>query len=255
MMMTNPTIRTRDIARFVVFLVALTIQHDATVMAKAAGTSFPSNVNLPPSQWTQIVALAGGNNEDDSSGMIHTHDIAVGKQRTDFVRHILTDRLKYVSSGRRMADFHTWLRKRGGHAAVMSMHGVEVDYDTAMERQELQQAPDQENFQYDENHKAIQVLARNDPFAMNRLDMDLPVNNLPNLYEGKPIHLLDDLQPSLVQLIFRTIQLSFKFSPVLSTVWVAVISSKFRRVWYKWVATSLGKSLVGCGLFQKYTVQ
>jgi hypothetical protein len=178
------------------------------------------------------------NHDKESNTVIHTHDLEVGKLRTDFVKHILSDRLKYVKNGRRMADFHTWIRKRGGDVTVLSTHGVQVDL-------EMTFTPARKSFEYDENNphsSSLQVFtSKNDPFAVNRLDLDLPVNNLPNLYEGKPIHLIDELQPSLTQLFWRALQLSVKFSPVLSTTWLAVVSTKFRKVWYKWVAVSLGK--------------
>jgi hypothetical protein len=174
--------------------------------------------------------------------VIHTHDMEIGKLRTHFVKHILSDRLKYVQNGRRMADFHSWIRKRGGHGAVLSTHGVQVDLEIALTPQKNQFGYDENNHRSSSGIDSLQVFgSKNDPFAVNRLDLDLPLNNLPNLYEGKPLHLMDDLQPSLVQLFWRTLQLSIKFSPVLSTTWLAVISTKFRKVWYKWVAVSLGK--------------
>jgi hypothetical protein len=178
-----------------------------------------------------IVAVVGGQ-------VIHTHDIEIGKQRAEFVRHILKDRLKYVRTGRRMADFHSWIRKRGGDVQVLSTHGVDVSFD-ALPMSE----PKVTKFDYDENHNSLQILQKNDPFAMDRLDLDLPVNNLPNLYEGKPIHLMDEVAASFFQLFWRTVQLSIKFSPVLSTTWLALLSTKFRKVWYKWVASSLGELL------------
>lgn len=183
-----------------------------------------------------IVAVAGG------EIVLHTHDIEIGKQRAEFVRHILKDRLKYVRTGRRMADFHTWLRKRGGQLQVLSTHGVDVNLNSNTNANPPPPTEESgQQFEYDEQKSSIQVLSRNDPFAVNRLDLDLPVNNLPNLYEGKPIHLMDDLAPSLFQLFWRSVQLSIKFSPVLSTTWLAVLSSQFRKVWYKWLASSLGE--------------
>jgi hypothetical protein len=173
--------------------------------------------------------------------VIHTHDLEIGKLRTDFVKHILSDRLSYVKNGRRMADFHTWVRKRGGEVTVISTHGVAVDVDMALTPTRMQFDNDENNHHSSSSSSLQLFTTKNDPFAVNRLDLELPVNNLPNLYEGKPIHLIDDLQPSLMQLCWRALQLSIKFSPVLSTTWLAVVSTKFRKVWYKWVAVSLGK--------------
>ncbi|CAB9527108.1 ABC1 family protein C21C3.03, mitochondrial [Seminavis robusta] len=199
----------------------------------------------------KIIALSAGaietiNNNDE----IHTHDTEIGRMRTSFVRHILSDRLHYVKNGRRMKDFKAWLRSRGGEVAVLSTHGVEVDLQLAavpsqqnnnnIEEQQLPPVPAVEEYHYNEDLVRAAVIKNNDPFAVNKLDLDLPVNNLPSLYEGEPIHLMDELSPSLLQLSWRTIQLSFKFAPVLSTTWLAVLSTKFRKTWYKWVAASLG---------------
>ena len=173
-----------------------------------------------------------------NSDATHTHDTAVGKQRIDFVKHTLTDRLHYVQNGKRTADFKEWLKKQGGDVTVKSFHGVEVDWEPL-------ENPLEDNPNNDKgNEKSLQVFSKasnNGPFSEDCLDLDLPANTLPSLYEGVPIHLLDNLEPSLAQLYWRTVQLSFKFFPVLSTTFFAVISSKFRRVWYKWVTASLGK--------------
>jgi hypothetical protein len=194
----------------------------------------PKSIAVSPgrkSPLNRAVAVSGGT----KSEVFHTHDIEIGRRRAEFVRHILSDRLKYVENGKRMADFHSWLRKRGGDVAVLSTHGVDVDVQT------FPAAQPPNYYHYDENEHMIHLF-RNDPFAVDKLDLDLPANTLPNLYEGKPIHLIDDLQPSSAQLFVRAIQLGLKFAPVLSTTLLAAVSQKFRKVWYKWLATSLGKS-------------
>ena len=210
-----------------------------TTATKVAAVSRPSPVNA-----NLISGVTGG--EVAIRETAHTHDMLVGKQRIDFVKHILIDRLKYVQNGKRMADFKNWIRKQGGDVAVKSFHGVEVDWEPASTSENQKEDEEQRKarqYVYDENHKSLQIFTKNDPFSADRLDLDLPANNnLPSLYEGVPIHLTDNLEPSLLQLFWRTIQLSVKFSPVLSTTFLAVVSSKFRRVWYKWVAASLGKS-------------
>lgn len=185
----------------------------------------------------QISSISGGE-VAVVSGNTHTHDMVIGKQRIDFVKNTLTDRLRYVQSGKRMDDFKTWLRKQGGDLTVKSFHGVDVDWEPLQKESENNNSMDDKD-----NDKSLQVFSKNSvvPFSDDCLDLDLPVNTLPSLYEGVPLHLLDNLEPSLLQLYWRTVQLSYKFFPVLSTTLLAIISSKFRRVWYKWVTASLGK--------------
>jgi aarF domain-containing kinase len=71
--------------------------------------------------------------------------------------------------------------------------------------------------------------------------MDLvPILGIPSMYPGDPIHLIDDHPPSYLALIVRFVTLSIKFSPVTSTAWLALLSSKFRdNVWYKWLTSCL----------------
>lgn len=55
---------------------------------------------------------------------------------------------------------------------------------------------------------------------------------------------LDELPPpSLLRLSWRAVHLLWNFAPVLSTVWLALLSSKFReKFWFNWVAACLAKS-------------
>lgn len=209
------------------------LQHTILVLLVLC-TKNAAAIARPRSNANHIRGITGGEVAVVSSDTAHTHDMAVGKQRIDFVKHTLVDRLRYVHSGKRTADFKTWLRKQGGDVTVKSFYGVEVDWEPL-------ENPSEEK---PNNDKSLQVLSKDNnsgPFSEDCLDLDLPANTLPSLYEGVPIHLLDNLEPSLAQLYWRTVQLSFKFFPVLSTTLFAVISSKFRRVWYKWVTASLGK--------------
>lgn len=215
-------VATKQILIKLLWLVSLA---PTAVISASSGASLPVGDN----RLNQIATTVSGGE------VFHTHDIELGRRRTEFVRHILTDRLKYVESGKRMADFHTWIEKRRGDPVIISTHGGEVDTGTIPTSQ-------QANYNEDmANSKVLSVFTRNDPFSVDRLNLDLPANSLPNLYEGKPIHLIDDLEPSMLQLFLRTIQLSIKFSPVLSTTFLAAISKTFRKVWYKWVSASLGK--------------
>ena len=63
------------------------------------------------------------------------------------------------------------------------------------------------------------------------------------MYPGERIHLIDDRTPSLPRLLTRFVILSVKFAPLTTTMWLAMLSSKFReKVWYKWVSTCLSSS-------------
>lgn len=188
----------------------------------------------------QIAAFSGGENMEH----FHTHNIEIGRSRTELVRNILKDRLKYVETGKRMADFRTWIEKRRGGPVIISTHGGEVNFDSIP-------VPQQSNYDEEASSKALTAFSRNDPFSINRINLDLPANSLPNLYEGKPIHLTEELEPTFFQLFVRSIQLSIKFSPVLSTTLIAAVSKKYRKTWYKWVAACLGKCICKCSRFFK----
>ena len=130
----------------------------------------------------QISGISGGEVavRDENT---HTHDMAIGKLRIDFVKNTLTDRLRYVQTGKRMADFKTWLRKQGGDVTVKSFHGVDVDWEP------LQGSHENENSVEDkDNGKILELFSNNKNtdglFSDDCLDLDLPANILPSLYEG-----------------------------------------------------------------------
>jgi len=159
-------------------------------------------------------------------------------QRAVFVREILSHRLDYVHSGRRTRDFSQWIKARRGEAAIFSMHGVEPE--SATENDFLEEV--------DSEHSAVELShnPRRDPFAANRINLDLVVtiDSPPGCYEGKKaLHLMDNKPPNLLQLCVRATVLGFHFAPVLSTVGLAVVSKKFRQqVWYGWLASCIGSS-------------
>ncbi|KAL3914780.1 MAG: hypothetical protein SGILL_005959, partial [Bacillariaceae sp.] len=68
-------------------------------------------------------------------------------------------------------------------------------------------------------------------------------------YQGAA-HDWDETPPTALQLALRAMKLSVIFAPVVTTSWLAVVSSKFRRgVWYKWVSNCLAN---GGAAFIKY---
>ena len=221
--------------------------------AAAATTTTSSSSSSSSSSNSGSMSATTTTRSNHQKVTISTSEMDAGQQRIAFVRHILTDRLDYVQSGKRTADFRKWIQEQGSDVKIKSFHGVEVDWESVKnndkmkeeKQKELSTALVRQDYSYDEdkNHALVHALQRNDPFAADRLDLDLPAyHQLPSLYEGVPTHVMDNSEPGLVQLCWRTVQLSLKFAPVLSTTFLAVVSSKFRGVWYKWVAASLGTS-------------
>jgi aarF domain-containing kinase len=72
---------------------------------------------------------------------------------------------------------------------------------------------------------------------------------LAHFYRGS-VHDWDSTPPTALQLALRAVKLSIVFAPVITTSWLAVLSSKFRRgVWYKWISNCLAS---GGAAFIKY---
>ncbi|KAG7365044.1 2-octaprenylphenol hydroxylase [Nitzschia inconspicua] len=184
---------------------------------------------------------------------------AYQNSRIQEIRQLLCDRHSYVLNGHRLSDFADWVQSQGGETKIFSMHGVDV------------------NFHVDELHAmelAVEVYPLHektkDPFLPDRMNLNIPVtfseaeatalevptksknNNhtsVAHFYKGAA-HDWDDRQPTALQLTLRAMKLSIIFAPVLTTSWLAVLSSKFRReVWYKWVANCLAS---GGAAFIKY---
>ena len=158
------------------------------------------------------------------------------RQRTSYVRHMLSERYHYVESGKRASDFAKWLKKSGG-AKILSIHGLNID-DAVLD---VVAADKQHQKALDLKDKDILDLSDDTLFPHDMRDMDLvPIVGIPPMYPGDPIHLIDDRPPSSLALLFRFIALSIKFSPVTSTAWLALFSQKFReKVWYKWLSWCL----------------
>lgn len=153
--------------------------------------------------------------------------------RIEFVRDALSARLDYVLKGRRMSDFHSWIQQQGGEAKVFSMHGIDVNFEV----------DDIQNMELDINIVPLSTKIRaNDPFLPDRLNLSF--GNTTEHRFHPSLKISEDIQsPSVLQLSLRAMKLSIQFAPVLSTAWLAVLSSKFRcGVWYKWVAHCLAHS-------------
>jgi hypothetical protein len=156
------------------------------------------------------------------------------QNRIEFVKTALSDRLHYVRQGKRMADFHSWIREQGGEAKIFSMHGVDVNF----EMDELQ------NMELDINIAPLpQRIKPSDPFLADRLNLSFGNNTEHSFHPSSVKSLTDGNAPTVLQLSLRATKLSFHFAPALSTVWLAILSKKFRcEVWYKWVAHCLANS-------------
>jgi hypothetical protein len=156
------------------------------------------------------------------------------KDRIDYVQQVLCDRFEYVEKGLRKSDFKNWVHQRGGEATIFSMHGVDVNFEIDPERSELE---------FELNVFPLSKQRRNDPFLSDRMNLDLSNFTAPSeYYQGGCVE-WDNRTPSYIQLTLRAMKLSIHFGPVVSTTWLALLSSKFRqRVWYKWVASCLASS-------------
>jgi len=145
--------------------------------------------------------------------------------KVSHIRHILIERLQWVSSGRRARDFEKWASNQGD-LKVISMHGAdEVDID------------------FDLGDATGAVNSSNGLFPDDVVNLALvPIPAFPSQYQGNPFH-LEQGPISLVNLFFRSIQLGFNFAPVASTAWLALLSPTFReKIWFSWVATCLAAS-------------
>lgn len=146
--------------------------------------------------------------------------------RLSHVRHVLDKRLGSVISGSRSRQFERWASK-GGDLKVISMHGV-----------------DGAELDFVKGDDTISVASSDGLYPDDAINLELvPVEGMPSLYPGKPVHGIEDSGVSVFDLFFRSIRLGFNFAPVASTAWLAMLSTTFReKVWFKWVATCLSIS-------------
>ena len=162
--------------------------------------------------------------------------------RAAYVRTVLTQRLHHVSCGRRMRDIVHWIEKHNaGQAAIFSTHGNADGVISHMDLAIL------EELHHSEQVESVEeMISSKDPFSKNRMHLGLvsPPDAPPNQYPGPARHGLDERnKPHAGQLFLRALRLGFHFAPVMSTVGLAAVSSTFRQaIWYKWMASCIGKS-------------
>ena len=186
--------------------------------------------NLLPFQWIvlfglQYLHLAWAGTASENLAVM------TSQTRTDLVGRKLCDRLDYVQSGKRESDFCQWLREHGGNATIFSMHGIEMDFNTASDEE-----------------RGLDLTAvthkqkRGDPFLPDRMNLELSTDHSKHHYRGRSFD-WDNRPPSLLQLSLRAARLSLHFGPVVSTTFLALCSRRFRQnIWYKWLASSLASS-------------
>ena len=198
--------------------------------------------------WTNVIVVVGKAGPTTTTTTTTTPDgssdhkalrLTLEAERIEHVRGVLAARLEQVLNGKRATSFAKWADKQGD-LKILSTHGVdEVDLSITNTTSSTTTTTATTTAADNKNKKQQNTL-----FPNNKLDLDLvPVESLPNLYPGKPQHLIDDRPPSFVELFFRSIKLGFNFAPVTMTTWLAVLSPSFREhIWYKWIASCLAAS-------------
>lgn len=253
------TRRRRQVHVHVLILVTLlvTTLSTSSVSASAASASASS---------TTTTTVVFESNSNSNSVTVEKVDVNTAPDRALFVREVLGRRFTYVDSGKRLKDFTKWVKDQDGDTTIFSMHGVDNDDDEDSDNGES----DSENTTSSHvkggkinadkfvHHKDQQLVLhqmqtqtpptkkeRNDPFATDRLNLDLVLlpDTPPSQYKGKQLNTIDLKPPNALKLSLRAIRLSIHFAPVMSTVGLAVISKTFRQqIWYGWVSSCLGSA-------------
>lgn len=185
-------------------------------------------------------------------------------ERIQMVQQWLCDRHSYVISGRRMADFASWVNSQpGGEAKVFSLHGVDVNFEIddikSMELEVDLYSTTTSPSTKRQNPIGSQMNS-NDPFLPDRMNLNfhrdgsfdttssspsslaVAPSHVDRYYRGS-VHEWEQNPPTPLQLALRAVKLSFVFGPVISTSWLAVISKSFRQnIWYKWISNCLATS-------------
>jgi hypothetical protein len=140
--------------------------------------------------------------------------------RALYVRSMLLQRINYVNSGERMADFSRFVKEQGGHT-VMHRHSQTNGHDVSNDPEQQQHA-----------------LSASDPFSKDRLNLDLVDDESPDCpksrFRGQQLFRNETYNPNLLQLTLRAIHLFILFSPLISTLGIAMMSTTFRQgTWYR----------------------
>jgi ABC1 atypical kinase-like domain len=231
-------------------------------------TTAPSTATTTTTATTATTTPVGGSqNNQQLPVVVYYSPLAL--ERALYIRGILTQRLSYVGSGRRLQDFTHWVQQNGGEAQVWSMHGRSGGQHGGSGSGSAGKAGNQESDDSsgseDEPSSSSSSSKRrrlfgsansnrrneDDPFPTDRMNLDIvatsleaPPSQFPNNHPQQ--YLLDDDDagnPSVVTLLLRAIRLSMHFSPVLTTSALALVSPTFRRnVWYRWLASCIGSA-------------
>jgi ABC1 atypical kinase-like domain len=210
----------------------------------------------------------GTNPRHNNNHDVHVVDPAPSSKRheeegkaADFVRLQLRDRLDRVLSGKRQKDVAEWIQ-------FCRTNGIVVSDDIRLITSLLL---DSSGSSLSTNNKQRQQQSR-DPFPLNRFnlelvpDLDMVMSDDASTDTVSSVAIathdtnqqssaalstrISSLTSSVVakaawaaQLWMRTVQLSWNFGPVGTTVGLAYLSPSFRNnYWYKWLAHSMGKS-------------
>lgn len=176
----------------------------------------------------KLVAAMGGLSNPEEHEHENQHEHALHEARISHVRTTLNNRLHAVLAGSRTRQFEKWASKQGD-LQVISMHGVDeskLDFD-------------KDGDDGDGRTESSDGLFPDDAINLSMIGG----LGVPELNQGNHVELPGEHGVSVLDLLLRSIQLGFHFTPVVSTSWLAFLSSTFRtKVWFKWVATCLASS-------------
>lgn len=174
----------------------------------------------------KLLAAIGGHSNPE--GHEHAHEHALHEARISHVRTTLNNRLHAVLAGSRTRQFEKWASKQGD-LQVISMHGVDES---------------KLDFDKDGDNGDGRVASSDGLFPDDAINLSIIGGvGVPELNQGNHVELPGEHGVSMLDLFLRSIRLSFHFTPVVSTSWLAFLSSTFRtKVWFKWVATCLASS-------------
>jgi ABC1 atypical kinase-like domain len=199
----------------------------------------------PPDQdiWNGTLTVTNSTTSNDASLVSDSTDLFHQQcgARASFVKHILCQRCRYVCSGQRGKDFASWMRDNKNDASIVSIHGLPLSHTPKVTENRTPADTSLSTLSSKQRKKN-----KNDPFPIDRTNLNIvSTSQTPTgcFVDASDSMSLDVHAPSIWQLGFRMIQLSFHFAPVWSTLCVALISKRFRQhYWYKWMATSIGSS-------------